>query len=76
METYTFLREFADSWMLLAMTTFFLGVIAWVFRPGAKQVHAAAAQIPLTDGVSTKTSECNGTCAGCAGKTNFEELRS
>ena len=35
METYTFLREFADSWMLLALTLFFLGVVVWAFRPGA-----------------------------------------
>ena len=28
METYTFLRELADSWVLLAMTLFFLGMIA------------------------------------------------
>ena len=27
METYTFLRHFADSWVLLALTLFFLGVV-------------------------------------------------
>lgn len=35
METYTFLRELADSWFLLAMFCFFVGVIFWVFRPGS-----------------------------------------
>lgn len=35
METYTFLRELADSWFLLAMFCFFVGVILWVFRPGS-----------------------------------------
>jgi len=39
METYTLLRTFADSWHLLFMTLFFLGVIGWAFRPGARKVH-------------------------------------
>ena len=47
METYTFLREFADSWMLLAMVLFFLGVVFWVFRPGSRTVHDDQAHIPF-----------------------------
>jgi cytochrome c oxidase cbb3-type subunit 4 len=43
METYTFLRELADSWFLLLMTLMFLGVIAWAFRPGSKALHDDAA---------------------------------
>jgi cytochrome c oxidase cbb3-type subunit 4 len=43
METYSLLREFADSWMLLALFLFFLGVCVWVFRPGARRVHQDAA---------------------------------
>jgi len=39
METYTLLRTFADSWHLLFMTLFFLGVVVWAFRPGSKKVH-------------------------------------
>ena len=39
METYTMLRAFADSWHLLFMTLFFLGVVVWAFRPGANKVH-------------------------------------
>jgi cytochrome c oxidase cbb3-type subunit 4 len=35
METYSFLRELADSWGLLAMTLLFLGVMLWAFRPAA-----------------------------------------
>ncbi len=44
METYSFLRAFADSWMLLALTVIFVGVVVWVFRPGSrpKQDDAAA----------------------------------
>ena len=39
METYTWLRTFADSWHLLFMTLFFIGVIIWAFRPGSRKVH-------------------------------------
>jgi cytochrome c oxidase cbb3-type subunit 4 len=45
METYTALRAFADSWMLLAMTLFFLGVVLWVFRPGSRRTHAETASV-------------------------------
>ena len=47
METYTFLRELADSWVLLAMFSFFVGVCIWVFRPSAKAGDAEAASIPF-----------------------------
>lgn len=47
MHTYSLLREFADSWVLLAMTLFFLGVIVWAFRPGSAKVHADIASIPF-----------------------------
>lgn len=43
METYTLLRSFADSWHLLFMALFFVGVIAWAFRPGSRGLHDAAA---------------------------------
>lgn len=49
METYSFLRELADSWVLLMMTVFYLGVFAWAFRPGSRAVHDDIAQIPLRD---------------------------
>jgi cytochrome c oxidase cbb3-type subunit IV len=39
METYTWLRTFADSWHLLFMTLFFIGVIIWAFRPGSRKTH-------------------------------------
>ena len=43
METYSFLREFADSWALLALFLIFVFVVIWVFRPGSRGVHDAAA---------------------------------
>ena len=49
METYTAMRHFADSWGLLAMTLFFIGVVLFVFRPGAKKSAEQAAQIPLKE---------------------------
>ena len=47
METYSLLREFADSWMLLALFGFFIGVIFWAFRPGSTDVYADTANIPF-----------------------------
>ncbi|HBS49670.1 MAG TPA: CcoQ/FixQ family Cbb3-type cytochrome c oxidase assembly chaperone [Rhodobacteraceae bacterium] len=47
MEEYTFLRQFADSWMLLALFLFFIGVIVWVFRPGSSKKYRDTANIPF-----------------------------
>ncbi|MFC0201078.1 cbb3-type cytochrome c oxidase subunit 3 [Paracoccus rhizosphaerae] len=44
METYSFLRTLADSWVLLALTVIFVGVILFVFRPGARRVQRDAAE--------------------------------
>ncbi len=47
METYTLLRQFADSWMLLVLFAFFIGMIVWVMRPGATKVYRDVAEIPF-----------------------------
>ncbi|MFD0857590.1 cbb3-type cytochrome c oxidase subunit 3 [Roseovarius aquimarinus] len=47
METYTFLRQLADSWVLLILTLIFLGVIFWAFRPGSRPLHDDAAAVPF-----------------------------
>jgi cytochrome c oxidase cbb3-type subunit IV len=39
MDIYSLLREFADSWVLLFLTVFFLGVFVWAWRPGSRPVH-------------------------------------
>ena len=44
---YTFLRELADSWALLALFLFFIGVIFWAFRPGSRALHEDLAKLPL-----------------------------
>ena len=47
MDTYSILREFADSWMLLFLFTFFVVVVIWVFRPGATKIYRNPAGIPF-----------------------------
>lgn len=44
METYSFLRTLADSWALLALTLVFVGVVFFVFRPGARRAQKDAAE--------------------------------
>lgn len=47
METYSLLREFADSWVLLMLTAFFVGVVVWALRPGSAAAHRDTAEIPF-----------------------------
>lgn len=47
METYSALRQFADSWALLFLFVVFLGVVLWAFRPGSGKTHRDAANIPF-----------------------------
>jgi cytochrome c oxidase cbb3-type subunit 4 len=49
METYTAMRHFADSWGLLAMALFFIGVVVFTLRPGSKKSAHDAASIPLKE---------------------------
>ncbi len=43
MAIYSLMREFADSWALLALFVIFLGVILFVFRPGSRAAQDDAA---------------------------------
>ncbi len=47
METYTVLRQLADSWALLALFAFFVGAILWAWRPGSRRLHDDAGQVPF-----------------------------
>ncbi|SMX47479.1 cbb3-type cytochrome c oxidase subunit 3 [Maliponia aquimaris] len=47
METYSFLRQLADSWALLAMFGFFVAIVIWAFRPGSGKIHEDTANIPF-----------------------------
>ncbi|RWB79007.1 MAG: cbb3-type cytochrome c oxidase subunit 3 [Mesorhizobium sp.] len=46
---YNLMREFADSWGLLAMALFFVGCIVFALRPGGREHADDAAKIPLQD---------------------------
>ncbi len=67
METYTLLREFADSWFLIALFCFFLGACIFAFWPSQAAARDDAAAIPLRD----DTAKCTGTCAACKSKHDF-----
>ncbi|WP_413868523.1 cbb3-type cytochrome c oxidase subunit 3 [Albidovulum sp.] len=47
MDLYSLLREFADSWALLALFLVFITVVVWAFRPGSRRVHDEIATIPF-----------------------------
>ncbi len=46
---YDTMRHFADSWGLLALFIFFVGVIVFTFRPGSRKSADDAANIPLKE---------------------------
>jgi cytochrome c oxidase cbb3-type subunit IV len=39
MDTYSLMREFADSWAMLMIFLVFVGIVIWVFRPGSRAVQ-------------------------------------
>lgn len=43
--SYDALRHFADSWGLVFLVVLFVGVVAWVFRPGSS--YKDQADIPF-----------------------------
>ncbi|MFZ3581841.1 cbb3-type cytochrome c oxidase subunit 3 [Loktanella sp. DJP18] len=66
MQTYTFLRELADSWVLLAMFGFFASAGVWAYLPSQRHARDDASLIPFRNDNPAKT--CSGTCATCACK--------
>jgi len=68
METYSILREFADSWFLIAMFAFFVGATVFAFWPSQKAAREDAASIPLRD----EPLSCANNCADCTCKTLFD----
>jgi cytochrome c oxidase cbb3-type subunit 4 len=46
---YDSMRHFADSWGLVYMFGIFIAVLVRISLPGAKQLAAEAARIPLDD---------------------------
>ena len=59
MDTYSILREFADSWGLLALFSLFIGIAIWAFWPSQKPARDDASMIPFrnVDGPSTDQDE-------------------
>ena len=64
MHTYTFLRQLADSWVLLAMFGFFASAAVWAYLPSQRRAREDASLIPFRNDEAPKT--CSGTCATCA----------
>lgn len=44
MDSYSFLRQLADSWVLLVLTLVFVGVVIFAFRPGSRRIQKDAAE--------------------------------
>ena len=63
MDTYSLLRQIADSWVLLAMFVFFIGTGIWAFLPSQRSARTEASMIPFRNDDSAKT--CSWTCATC-----------
>lgn len=47
--SYENLRQFADSWGLVATVVLFLTLVGWTFLPRARDAHARAAVMILED---------------------------
>ena len=73
METYTLLREIADSWVLLAMFGFFVGAGIWAFWPSQNAAREDASMIPLRNDIDAET-PCTGTCEACTSAKILAEL--
>lgn len=73
METYTFLRELADSWALVAMFAFLIGAYIWAFLPSQKHAREDASMIPFR--TESAASSCQGTCNTCAAKSMNDQLK-
>jgi len=55
---YEELRDFADTWGLIALMAFFIGAVLYTFRPGSKEVHDDISRIPFrNDGPRDDASE-------------------
>lgn len=53
MDTYSLLRQIADSWVLLAMFTYFVAVAIWAFWPSQNANRVEASLIPWRNDIET-----------------------
>ena len=72
MDTYSLLRQIADSWVLLAMFGFFAAAGVWAFLPSQAANREDASMIPFRDDAPKKS--CNGSCAGCKSQAAARKL--
>ncbi|MBB3995266.1 cytochrome c oxidase cbb3-type subunit 4 [Sulfitobacter undariae] len=63
MDTYSILREFADSWVLLGMFAFFIGAGVWAFLPSQRSAREDASLIPFRN--ETPVKACKDNCEKC-----------
>ena len=73
MDTYSFLRQLADSWVMLGIFGFFIGACIWAFLPSQAGAREDASLIPLRDDVILK--KCNGGCKDCSRATNALSMK-
>jgi cytochrome c oxidase cbb3-type subunit 4 len=69
METYSFLRELADSWVLLGLFAFFLGAGVWAFWPSMAKARQEASEIPFRN----DKAGCDNACDTCVCRFAFHE---
>ncbi len=76
MDTYSLLREIADSWVLLAMFCFFIGVGIFACLPSQAKAREDASMIPMRDDVAPKPEKsCSRICATCACSDELTAMR-
>lgn len=77
--SYSILRQFADSWGMLAMLLGFLGIVAWVVM-GRRENYKDAADVVFRNEDKPKLDEASKRSAGVAdhadGDDSGEEARS
>jgi len=81
MDTYSLLREIADSWVLLAMFGFFIAAAVWAFLPSQSAARQEASMIPLRNDngaladANKAVKSCDGQCANCVASATLTALK-
>jgi cytochrome c oxidase cbb3-type subunit 4 len=75
MDTYSLLREIADSWVLLAMFGFFACAAVLAFLPSQNKAREDASMIPFRNETPETPKTCTGTCAECRSKASSFDLK-
>lgn len=74
MDTYSLLREIADSWVMLGIFGFFVGAAIWAFLPSQHSARVDASMIPFRNEKPAKK-DCAGTCADCQSKHSSSDTK-